>query len=100
MLTEEFLRLRIECAVLLKLMHIPASLLASCMCAFLVPSTYAGASHPKRDLARLTLKELRLLTTSPDPSRNVNAKSADSHLSKILIPRSRMCQPSPFNNVP
>jgi hypothetical protein len=76
-----------------KLMHIPASLLVPCICALLVLSTYAGASRPKRDLARLTYKELRLLTTSPEPSRNVNVKSADSHLSKILIPRPRMCQP-------
>lgn len=44
-----------------------------------------------RDLARLNSKELRLLATSPDPSRNVNLKSAGSHLSKILIPRPRMC---------
>ncbi|KAF8301111.1 hypothetical protein DL93DRAFT_2090838 [Clavulina sp. PMI_390] len=48
-----------------------------------------GALGPsqKREISRLTTKQLRALSNSPNPIQSFNLKSTTSHLSKILIPR-------------
>jgi hypothetical protein len=67
----------------------PLSLLLGCL--LLVVSIPSVEGHAKRSISQLTPKEFNTLVSSLNASQSVDPVSPFSHLSKILIPRSRRC---------
>jgi glutaminyl-peptide cyclotransferase len=54
-----------------------------------LPADTYGSMLGERDLGQLSLAQISLLISSPDPVINLNPVNPESHLSKILIPRPR-----------
>lgn len=73
-------------------MTIIASLLKSWILVLLL-SAIPSLQHSilgERTLPQLSKEDLLVLSSTPDPLKNLNSTDPDSHLSHILIPRTRM----------
>jgi glutaminyl-peptide cyclotransferase len=58
---------------------------------FMAPNSHQAATIDRRELMPLSSDDIAKLVTIKDPLKNLDPSNPASHLSKILIPRARMC---------
>lgn len=69
--------------------HTLAPLISLFLVLLLVPGTHQTSALGERTFHSLSEDDISMLVSTPDPTKSVDLSDSNSHLSKILIPRSR-----------